>query len=272
VLVGVPAARLARVPVVAARRDLAHHISRGHRLALRLMLGGAQRVLANAGTVAAQAAQEDGVPASRLAIVPNGVDLERFDALASPPADLGPGPNILVVARMNHPVKGHGDLVETAARVMRVRPDARFHIAGDGPCEADVRARVAAVGVEPVINFLGSRTDIPALLAAADIVHHPARAEGMPNAVIEAMAAGRPIVATAVGGVPEILAHGHTGLLVRPGDPDGAAAALLALLADPARAERMGRAARALIEAEHTTARLVERTAGVYQGLLSASP
>lgn len=280
VLVGVPAARLAGVPVIASRRDLAHHVRPGLRPALRLALRGADRVLANAATVAAQAACADGVPPERIAIVPNGLDLPRFDARAAAPPDDPPpapggAPTVVTVARLTHPVKGHDDLLVAAARVRRALPAVRFLLVGDGPRRAELERAAAGLGVADVVTFLGRRRDVPALLARADLVCHPARAEGLPNAVIEAMAAGRPIVATAAGGVPELIRDGEHGRLVPVGDADALADAMLATLGDRARAAAMGRAARAHVERELTLERLVQRTDALYRavaGLDAARP
>ena len=272
VMVGVPAARLAGVPVLAARRDLAHHLSPAQRLALRGAMRLATRVLANAATVAAQAAHEDGLPPSRLVVVPNGLDLARFDARAArldapAPPEFGRVPTVLMVGRMIHRVKGHDVLLRAAAIVHRERPEVTFLIAGDGEREPELRTLAGALGLAHRVRFLGRRGDVPALLRRADLVCHPARAEGLPNAVLEAMAAGRPLVATAVGGTPELVRDGVDGLLVPPDDPAALASALLSLLADPAR-DRYGQAARRHVERELTLERLVERTERVYAALL----
>src|SRR5262249_18508293 len=140
------------------------------------------------------------------------------------------GPTVLTVARMTYPAKGHEDLFEAAARVARTRPDVRFVVIGDGPREGELRAAAARLGVAGNVVFAGRRSDVPALLARADIVCHPARMEGLPNAVLEGMAAARPVVATAAGGTPELLHDGVHGLLVPPGAPGALADALLAVL------------------------------------------
>jgi glycosyltransferase involved in cell wall biosynthesis len=274
VMVGVPAARLAGVPVLAARRDLGHHLSAPQRLVLRGALALATRVLANAATVAAQAARDDGVPASRLVVVPNGVDLDGFDARAvrveePVPAELGVAPTVLMVGRMIHHVKGHDVFLRAAALVHREQPEVRFLIAGDGERERELRALARALGIVDRVRFLGRRADVPALLARADLICHPARAEGLPNAVLEAMAAGRPLVATTAGGTPELVRDGVDGLLVPPDDAPALAGALLALLADPSRA-RFGHSARRRVEEELTLEHLAARTQRVYQEMVGA--
>lgn len=268
VLLGVPAARLAGIPVIASRRDLGHHVTALQRPLLRLALRHADRVLANAATVASQLEHEDDVPAHRLAIVPNGLDLAAFDQRAqtleapAPIADGGP-PTIITVARMTYPAKGHDDLLAAAALVRRERA-ARFLLVGDGPREAALQARARELGVADIVHFLGRRRDIPALLTRADLVCHPSRMEGLPNAVMEAMAAARPIVATAVGGTPELVRDGVHALLVAPEAPETLAHALLELLDAPARGRRLGRAARERVEHCFSLEALVERVARLY--------
>jgi glycosyltransferase involved in cell wall biosynthesis len=269
VLLGVPAARLAGVPVIASRRDLGHHVTAVQRPMLRLALRQATRVLANAATVASQAEREDGVPAARIAIVPNGLDLPRFQARAraldapAPPLGTAGPPTVLTVARMTYPAKGHDDLLAALPHVLRELP-ARFVLVGDGPREAELRSLAERLGIGRAVTFLGRRADVPALLARADLVCHPARMEGLPNAVMEAMAAARPLVATAVGGTPELVQDGVHGLLVPPEDPGALAAGLVSLLRDRDRAARLARAARARIEASFTLEQLVARIDRLY--------
>jgi L-malate glycosyltransferase len=274
VLLGVPAARLAGVPVIAARRDLGHHVGRLMRPALRLALQGADCVLANAATVATQLERREGVPAARLAIIPNGIDLPTFDAasreLAAPAPlgeDAGGAVTVLTVARMTYQAKGHTDLIAAAPEVRRAIPTVRFVLAGDGPEEPELRRQAERLGVADAVSFLGRRPDAPALFARADVVCHPSRAEGLPNAVLEAMAAARPIVATTAGGTPELLHDGVHGILVPPADPPRLAAALIQVLGDRGRARALGVAARARVADRFSIRRLVDRTERLYERL-----
>jgi glycosyltransferase involved in cell wall biosynthesis len=270
-IVGVPAARLAGVPVVSSRRDLGHHLTGAHRLALRGAMLLSTRVLANAATVAAQTERESGVNAGRLVVVPNGLDLERFDRrlaaeLEAPVPWLGDPTvrTVAKVARMSYPAKGHADLLEAAAIVRKTAPELRFLLVGDGPREPELRRMAERLGVADIVAFLGQRGDVPAIQSRVDMICHAARAEGMPNAVLEAMAASKPIVATCVGGTPELIHDGAHGLLVPSRAPRELAAALLRLNGDRALADRMARAARKRIEERFTLAKLVERVDKLY--------
>lgn len=266
-LVGVPAAKLVRVPVIAARRDLAHDVGLLKRRVLRLALTRADMVLANAHAVAAQAERLFGVPPGRIAIVPNGLDLDRFDALAAaPPAVPLPPAELLVVkvARMRHEDKGHDDLLHAAALARARAPGLRYLLVGDGRREPELRARAARLGVADLVTFAGKRLDVPAILARAGIVCHASRAEGLPNAILEAMAARRPIVAACVGGVADLIDDGVTGLLVPPGRPDALADRLVRLAADPGQRAALGAAARARVERDLSAQELARRIDALY--------
>jgi len=154
--------------------------------------------------------------------------------------------------------------------VLRETP-ARFVLVGDGPRETELRALAERLGVSNAVTFLGRRADVPALLARADVVCHPARMEGLPNAVMEAMAAARPLVATSVGGTPELVQDGIHGLLVPPEDPAALAAGILAVLRDPDRAARLARAAHARIESTFRLDQLVSRIDRLYGEIIGAA-
>jgi glycosyltransferase involved in cell wall biosynthesis len=143
-------------------------------------------------------------------------------------------------------------LVEAAALLRRHAPAARVLIVGDGEERATLERQAAALGLDDMVLFVGMRTDVPALLAAADVYVQPSLFEAFPVSVLEAMAVGLPVVATAVGGVPEMVAHGKSGLLVPPARPDALAAAMVQLL-DSATRTAMGASGRAWVEQHAST-------------------
>jgi glycosyltransferase involved in cell wall biosynthesis len=202
-----------------------------------------------------------GVPAHRIAVLHNAVDVEDDDVPLAPAererlrASFGVAGDEYVVAcvgRLSRE-KGHRDLIEALA-ILRARHPARavrLLIAGDGPERSTLLARAERAGVAGAIGWLGYVPCARRLYAAADAAVLPSHSEGSPNALLEAAARRLPIVATAVGGVPEILVHGVSGLLVPPHRPDALASALRDLLEDPERASEIGRQARAAVEARH---------------------
>ena len=192
-------------------------------------------------------------------VIPNGVAIDR-----SVPASAGrPVRTVLTVANLR-PEKAHEILLEAAALLAGRHPNLRFLLAGDGPRRPELAARIASLGLGERVGLLGHRDDVPALLAQADVFVLPSRSEAYPNAAIEAMAAGRPVVASGVGGLLDLIDHDRTGLLVPPDDPAALAGAIDALVSDPARAARLGAAAAAESAARHGFDRMVRAFEALY--------
>ena len=216
------------------------------------------------------------LPRARVEIVHNGIPPPRpaphADAAArraAARAALGIPPGLpLVVAVGNlYAVKDHATLLRALARL----PDARVAIAGRGEQEASLRRLAAELGLCERVHLLGLRDDVETVLAAADLFVQPSRSEGLPLAVLEAMASGLPVVATRVGGIPEAVADGETGLLVPPGDPAALATALARVLDAEDRGAAMGRAGRERA-AEFSVARMADRYQQIYARLLRRRP
>lgn len=178
-------------------------------------------------------------------------------------------PLLLTVARMT-PQKGYDVLLEAVPQILRHYPDAYFAWVGEGPEREALSTRAHDMGVASAVHFLGHRDDVPALMSAADLLILPSRFEGHPIAALEALSLGLPVVGTRVCGMDEAVADGETGLLVDPEHPEALAAAIVELLGDPARRQRMSEAGRARIH-ERFTARLMARaTMELYEQLLAA--
>lgn len=215
-------------------------------MALAIASARAARILvANSSAVADNARVAFRVPQERVRVVLDGIALDRWED--APPSDLAPyaiadsDTVCLTVARL-HPQKGLPDLIDAAAEVLRQRQGVRFVVAGEGPSRPDLEAQLRARGLEGRFILLGHRHDVPNLMARADLFVMPSRFEGLPTAIIEAMAAGRAVVATAVAGNAEVVVDGETGWLVPPGRPLVLAAAIDAALGS--NLEAMGIAAR----------------------------
>lgn len=194
--------------------------------------------------------------AARYVVIPNGIDVDRFGA------DPQPVPGRAVMVGRLSPPKRPDLAVDALALLAGRHPEAELQLVGDGTLAASAAELARARGVAERVHVLGSRDDVPALLAHASCGLLLSDYEGWPYAVMEAMAAGLPVVAAAVGGIPELVEDGVTGFLVEPGRAEPVAEALAVLLADPARAAAMGaegrRRARERLSRETMTARLVE--------------
>jgi len=164
--------------------------------------------------------------------------------------------------------KGHRFLLEALPAVRAAQPQIGVLFCGRGPLEAELRAEVRQRGLAEVVRFAGFREDIPQILAGLDVVVHPALREGLGIVLLQAMAARRPLVASAVGGIPEAVRDGENGLLVPPADPVALAEAVCRLLSDPERAARMGQRGREIVEQEFSVEQMVAGNWRVYEELL----
>ena len=200
-----------------------------------------------------------GYPASRLVTIHNGVE----PAEEVEPVRLADGPTVVEVARLAE-VKGQHTLLEALPRVKATAVLVGRDLEHDGAYERLLRAEAERLGVAGRVVFTGYRRDVPAVLAGCDVFCLPSRAEGLPLVVLEAMAQGKPVVATAVGGTAELVVDGETGLLVPPGDAIALADALSALLTDPERARQLGEAGRARVERQFSLAASTERVLALY--------
>lgn len=278
-LVGRVAARLVGVPIVlhtfhgnVLRGYFGESTSRLLRMIERLLAHLTTRIIVISPQQAAEIAAV-GIPSSKLVEVPLGLDLGPFlsPAQGALRAELGIDvdvPLVGIVARLV-PIKAVDVFLEAAALVSAGCPGARFVVVGDGELRDSLRALSTALGIDPVTTFLGWRSDLPAIYADLDILALTSKNEGTPVSVIEALAAGRAVVATAVGGVPDLLGRG-AGVLVAPGDPGALADAILGLLRDSEARTRQGAIGRGQVFPEHDAALLVRRIEDLYSSLLSA--
>jgi glycosyltransferase involved in cell wall biosynthesis len=202
--------------------------------------------------------RQQGITGSRLRTIKNGIDMGRFRFHG--PDAAGP---VVAVARLS-PEKDVANLVHATALCAPRVPELRVEVAGDGPCLGELQALAASLGVGDRITFLGEVRDVPALLARARMFVLPSRSEGIPLTALEAMACGLPVVATRVGGLPEVVDEGVTGLLVPPADPAALADAMVAIGSDPDRCDRMGRAGRRRAEERFDVRRMVAEYEALY--------
>jgi len=210
--------------------------------------------------------QEGIAPAERFVIIPSGVSLERYRRKPEN-SERRQGLTMGFVARLVE-VKGVLDLLEAAALVVARFPRARLVLVGDGPLREAVLERIETLGLNPHVELLGRLEDPAPALQGFDLFVLPSHNEGMGRAVVEAMAAGLPVVATCVGGLPDVVVDGETGLLVPPRDPGALAEALMRLLEDPGLRTRMGQAGQARAE-EFSDQVMFERLETLYSEILS---
>lgn len=212
-----------------------------------------------------------GVNKPQLTVVHNGI-APKLPARSREAvrAELGAGdaPLVLTVARFTGQ-KGHATLLNALPSVLAVRPDARFVWVGSGPLEAYLRARVEALGVRDQVVFLGRRSDVPDLMAAADLFCLPSTFEGHPLVVLEAMAAGLPVIAARAPGITEAVRNGVTGLLVPIGDAPALAAAMIRALGDPALAASLAGAGRTAAHGHFSAERMARETLVIYRAVLA---
>ncbi len=229
--------------------------SRRHRMMARLgrSLGAAFASVSLLGQ--RQMAQELGIPEAEIHHIPNGIDMSQFDLKTDAQREairrsLGYGPHERIVGVVGSltTVKGHDVLLSAFANAAQVNPHIRLLIVGEGPLRKDLEAAAKDRAIHDRVKYLGFCDDVPTILSALDAYVCASHGEGMSNALMEAMAAGLPIVSTAVGDHPTLLQDGQNGLVVRAGDAVALADAIQALLSSPNRAAALGRSARARIQ------------------------
>jgi L-malate glycosyltransferase len=275
----VPPARLMAPVVIASIRDRSPYLTSMQKRVQRYACQFADRILVNADAVKDWLVGDEGYHPGNIVVIRNGVDMSRFaDAPAGTriryelgiPADAR---LVAVVSRLTR-LKGIEHFLHAAAALKPRYPDVRFLIVGetsppDPAYLRELHGLCDALGLTDQVTFTGRRSDVPAILGAADVSVMPSLNEALSNVLLESMAAGAPVVATRVGGTPEALSDGETGLLVPPGNVEALAAAVSRLLDDRELACRLGRAARAHIGERFSVDRMVRATENLYAELLS---
>lgn len=271
---GLPVGALAGVPIrVGAKREqLQLRDPLRRRLELRA-LRSATCVVANCHAIREEL-ESAGLPASRLRVVYNAVDPARVHASSSPPAQLADRhdpqqrgervPCVTLIANCRLAAKDQDTFLRAAHRLHGTGESVRFVIAGDGPRLSALRALADTMGLGGVVRFVGRAIDVASLLVETDVGVLSSRSEGFPNVVLEYMAAGRPVVATDVGGVREAVVHGQTGYLVAPGDDQALADRVAALLHDPVLARAMGDAGMQRVHDCFSPHRMLEEMEAAY--------
>jgi glycosyltransferase involved in cell wall biosynthesis len=216
-------------------------------------------------------------PEEKMTVILNGTDFRpelEADDIARRRSELGwlpDRPVIGTVARL-HRQKGVLNLLRAAPKILSACPEVRVAVVGEGPQSGRLRREAQRLGLDGHLLFLGERKDAPSFMALFDMFVLPSLWEGLPFVLVEAAAWGKPIVATAVDGVPEILEDGKTGLLVPPGDPTALADAVIRLLRDKEEAHRLGETARTLVPSRFPLRRMIDQTQNLYLDVLGVKP
>ncbi|MFC1657049.1 GT4 family glycosyltransferase PelF [Candidatus Moduliflexota bacterium] len=272
---GWAAARIAGVPVwMTSRRDLGFKRKKAYDRMFRIVSGDCTRCIANCQAIGNNIIRRDGMPPRKVSVIYNGLDLHDFDhrrnstELRKEICAGGDVPIVGMVANFNFDIKGQQYFIEAAKRVVEKAPEARFVLAGDGPLRSGCEEQAKGLGIRDKVHFLGERYDVAGILRDLTVSVLSSTSEGLSNVILESMAAAKPVVATDVGGNPELVDNGITGHVVPPADPEALAESIIKLLRSPDQAKSMGSAARARVEKDFSVAKMVERHANLYTSAL----
>src|SRR5262245_3907575 len=275
-LLGAAAARLTRVRVIACQRHMRLSDRRAHEWGTRLTHRLAHRVLVNSEAIRDHLLAGGHIAPEKIVVIRNGLSAaaERAaldnDSRSKQRAallrelNLDEGAKLIGIVARLQPVKGHRYFIEAAGRIAAVEPKAHFLLVGDGALRREIEERAARVGVNDRVHLLGDRNDAALIAAGFDVAVSASLHEGLPNAVMEAMAAGAPVVATAVGGTTELVIDGATGFLVPPADADALARRILDALRNPEWSARIAAQGRRRVLAQFGMRRMVESVERLY--------
>lgn len=261
-LYALAAASRNRVPLLATTHNWPSKLlsMRAYAILDRLALRAFDKVIVVSDAVA-DILRHSGMAAEKVAMIPNGVDLDRFrSAVPKLRNEIGLAHNPVVgfVGRLV-PDKGGALLVRAAQHVLTIHPNTTFVLVGEGPAHQEWKALAGELGIDKQVIFVGARDDMPEVYASFDMVVLPSLIEALPMCLLEAMAAGKPVIATRVGAVPRLVVEAQTGLLLEPGDVSALAQAILRLLENPDMACQLGENGRAHV-ARHFSAEVMAKS------------
>jgi glycosyltransferase involved in cell wall biosynthesis len=264
---------VANTKLVWSRRDLGILRTSKHHIAYRLMANAPDAVFAVSEQVRKHCIEVDRVNPARVVTIYNGLNLSDWNATLRPIK--APGEILVTTVGNIRRVKGHDIFIKAAASIVSRFPKVSFSIAGDvlePDYFAELQALIQDLNLSDHFHFAGGVTDLHKHLSTADIFVLPSRSEGFSNAIVEAMAASLPVVATEVGGNAEAVKNGVSGFLVPPEDPAALSAAIIRLLSDPVQSKLMGMAGKALVAEQFTTEAMMTRITAAYSNLLASNP
>ncbi len=278
--VGPLAARSAHIPVcVTSQRNSSRGAKRWLRTLIRFITNSrlVQMMTAVSEQTRGESVDDGGIHPDKVITIYNGIDVQRFalqiseqerSALLREIGIAEPAIVVTTVARL-HPQKGHHYLLQAVPAVLKALPDAHFLFVGEGPLDSQIKEEISEAGLTANIHLVGARSDIPQLLAISQLFVLPSLWEGLPNVLLEAMAAGLPVVSTDVDGCAEVVVNGETGLLVSPASIDQLAEAIVRILGDELLATRFGAAGRERAELSFSQEKNLSSYVSLYSSLLS---
>src|SRR5262249_13095482 len=276
-LLGAAAARLAGVRVIACQRHTRLSDRRAHEWGTRLTQRLAHRVLVNSEAIRTHLLAGGHIAPEKIVVIRNGLSAAaqraalEADGRAQQPAavlrelNLDEGAKLIGFVARLQPVKGHRYFIEAASRVAAVEPKAHFLLVGGGALQREIEEQVARLGLSDRVHLLGGRDDAASIAAGFDVAASASLSEGLPNAVMEAMAAGALVVATAVGGTAELVIDGVTGFLVPPADAGALSRRILDALRNPERSAQMAAQGHLRALSQFGMRRMVESVERLYE-------
>ncbi len=254
--------------IIRTRNNLGYSLTWFHRVLGRLCNPLTDGTVANCEACRQAVVHDEGLSPQKTFVLENGVNLERFpESLIERPPSRKQKRMVGVVGNLR-PVKNLDLFIRAAAKVHATHPDVTFHIAGEGELRSSLEQLASGLGIADKVFMPGTVSDIPSFLSDLDVAVLCSKSEGMSNAVLEYMAAGKPIVATEVGGNAQLIENVKNGLLIPPGDDSKLADAIDALLSDETEANRMGKAARRKVKDHHSREAMVRRFEDFYLDLM----
>lgn len=270
------AAFRANIPVVITECNIYKSYKYKRKVINRFLGKRTDRVIAVSNSVRDYVLGRDGLDPAKVIVVNNGVDITRFKPAANKEKvearrSLGIEPEVELLGTVSRlsTQKGLSFLLKALASILNRSPDLKLIIVGSGSLEEELKDEAARLNITDSVRFLGARRDVPDILKALDIFVMPSLWEGFPRALLEAMATGLPVVAARVGGVADAIEDSVSGLLVEPTDVQGLAASISEMLNDSALAERLGKKAREVVEADFSVSGMVDSMAKLYTEVLA---
>jgi len=264
---GIAAAKVSNAALIVTAHNLFPKSTNLSRAVAQFVLKKASRIIAVSNAVK-ESLISTGVPSRQIIVIPNGINSADFNKMSRDEArkllNINPSSEIVLCASRLTKDKGIEYLIKAASLLAKSKPEIKFIIAGEGPDRKKLEAKARELCGNQIV-FLGYRDDISILLAASDATVLPSLSEGLPMFLLESMAAGKAVVASSVGGIPDILEDGKNGILVAPADEKALAAGIERVLSSPQLSASLGEAARRLVENEFTIERMVDRTKEVYR-------